>query len=63
MSTLKFYTERAADCRKQAEVSSLENVRVRCLNAALAWDGMADRVRRTQAYREEDAVRKAGVVQ
>lgn len=61
MSTLQFYTERAADCRRQAEVTNLTNVRARCLSAACAWDDMADRVRRTQIYREEDALRKMGV--
>lgn len=60
MSTLQFYTERAADCRRQADSTKLENVRARCLSAADAWDEMADRVRRTQVYREEDAARKAG---
>jgi hypothetical protein len=59
MSTLQFYTERAADCRRQADVTNLVNVRERCLSAASAWDDMADRVRRTQVYREEDAARKA----
>jgi len=61
MSTLKFYIERAADCRQQAETTNLTNVRARCLSAASAWDDMADRVRRTQVYREEDALRKVGV--
>lgn len=60
MSTLQFYTERAADCRRQADATNLKNVRARCLSAAGAWDDMADRVRRTQIYREEDAARKAG---
>lgn len=60
MSTLKFYTERAADCRRQADATNLENVRARCLSAADAWDDMADRVRRTEVYRREDAARKAG---
>jgi len=60
MSTLQFYTERAADCRRQADATNLSNVRARCLSAASAWDDMADRVRRTQVYREEDAARKAG---
>jgi len=60
MSTLQFYTERAADCRRQAEGTALLNVRERCLSAADAWDNMADRVRRTQVYRVEDAARKAG---
>jgi hypothetical protein len=60
MSTLQFYTERAADCRRQADATDLENVRARCLSAASAWESMADRMRRNQVYREEDAARKAG---
>jgi len=59
MSILEFYNERAAQCRAEAEGSKLVNVRDRCLSAAWAWDNMADRVRRTQSYRVEDAARKA----
>ena len=59
MSTLAFYSERAAQCRAEAAGSSLLNVRNRCLSAAAAWDSMAERVRRTQTYRDEDAARKA----
>jgi len=59
MSTLNFYTERATQCRAEAEATNLVNVRARCLSAASAWDDMADRVRRTQIYRIEDAARKA----
>lgn len=59
MPTLQFYTERAEDCRRQADATNLHNVRARCLSAADAWDEMADRLRRTQVYRDEDAVRKA----
>jgi hypothetical protein len=59
MSILEFYNERAAQCRAEAEGSKLVNVRDRCLSAAWAWDNMADRVRRTQSYRLEDAARKA----
>jgi hypothetical protein len=58
MPTLEFYSERAADCRRDAELTGLANVRDRCLSAASAWDDMADGVRRTQAYRAADAVRK-----
>jgi len=58
MSTLEFYNERAAKCRAEAADSKLVNVRERCLSAASAWDQMADRVRRTQTYRLEDATRK-----
>lgn len=59
MSTFDFYNERAAQCRAEAEGSKLVNVRDRCLSAASAWDNMAERVRRTQTYRVEDAARKA----
>jgi hypothetical protein len=58
MSTLDFYNQRAADCRRDADQTQLVNVRDRCLSAAAAWDNMADRVRRTQTYRVEDAARK-----
>jgi hypothetical protein len=59
MSTIEFYNQRAAECRAQADGSKLSNVRERCLSAASAWDSMADRVRRTETYRVEDAARKA----
>ncbi len=59
MSTFDFYAERAAQCRAEADSTRLVNVRARCLSAASAWDDMADRVRRTQNYRMEDAARKA----
>jgi hypothetical protein len=59
MPTLNFYAERAAQCRAEADGALLVNVRARCLSAASAWDDMADRVRRTENYRIEDAARKA----
>jgi len=58
MSTLDFYAARAAQCRAEADSTTLVNVRARCLTAASAWDDMADRVRRTHTYRVEDAARK-----
>jgi hypothetical protein len=58
MSTLEFYDTRAAACRAEAASSQLQNVRQRCLTAASAWDEMADRARRGQTYRVEDAARK-----
>jgi hypothetical protein len=59
MATLEFYNERAAQCRAEAASTKLANVRERSLSAASAWEEMADRVRRTQTYRVEDAARKA----
>lgn len=59
MSTLEFYTERAAHCRSEAEQSTLNNVRERNFNAALAWDAMAERLHRTNAHREANAAARA----
>jgi hypothetical protein len=58
MSTIDFYTERAADCRTQAEAATLANVRNRCLSSAAAWDTMAGRVRQTQSFRAENEASK-----
>ncbi len=58
MSTLKFYNERAAACRAEADGSKLLNVRERWMSAAVAWDEMAAGMRRTEAYRVVDAARK-----
>ena len=60
MSTLQFYQERAQQSRKEAQDATLDNVRDRCLSAAQAWDAMADRVKRTQVYRDGHAAARAG---
>lgn len=59
MSTLEFYAERAAQCRRDAEASTLTNVRQRNLDAAEAWDAMADRLVRTNAHREANEEARA----
>lgn len=59
MSMLKFYIERAEECRRAAAATKLDNVRQRCLTAAQAWENMAERVRRTEAYRADGDARKA----
>ena len=58
MATLEFYNQRAVACRAEADGSKLLNVRERWLSAAVAWDEMAAGMRRTEAYRAEDAARK-----
>ena len=62
MSTLAFYQERAAQCRREADDSTLDNVRARCLSAAQAWDNMAARMEKMQSFRTADAARKAETV-
>jgi len=59
MSTLEFYAARAAECRNDANAATLDNVRDRNLNAALAWEAMADRLVRTNAHREANAAARA----
>jgi hypothetical protein len=58
MSLFEVYTERAAECRREAEKTLLPNVREQCLRSALAWEDMADRARLAEKYRAEEAKRK-----
>jgi len=55
----EFFLARAAEARRDAEASTLANVRERCLRAADAWTVMADRAERSERHREADAARKA----
>ena len=60
MSThYQFYRERAAEARRDAGQTSLDNVRERCLRAAAAWEQMAARVERTDRMRAEAEAKKA----
>jgi hypothetical protein len=47
------YRERAAWQRADAETASLDNVRDRCVRAAIAWEAMADRAERVGVKRRE----------
>ncbi len=58
MSTRTFYTERAAECRRDADAASLANVKQRNLDAAMAWDAMAERLSRTEAHREANLAKR-----
>ncbi len=60
MTSLQFYLERAAQSRQEAGEASLANVRDRCLSAAMAWEGMAARMQRTQEYRDHYTAARAG---
>jgi hypothetical protein len=53
-----FYAARAAEARTQAEAATLDNVRERCLRAASAWEAMADRAGRGEAFRTKQAAEK-----
>jgi hypothetical protein len=58
-ATQKFYSDRAAQARREADSAGLDNVRDRHLRAAAAWDVMAARLLRTEKMRAETEVRKA----
>ena len=57
--TQQFYRDRADDARRDADATSLDNVRDRFLRAAAAWDSMAARLARTERNRAETEARKA----
>lgn len=58
MATIEFYLARAADCGRDADKSTLDNVRERMLNAQAVWLDMAERLERTNESRAADASRK-----
>ncbi|HEX4737136.1 MAG TPA: hypothetical protein VH331_06205 [Allosphingosinicella sp.] len=45
------YAARADEARAEAEGTSLDNVRERCLRSAAAWEAMAARARRSDTMR------------
>lgn len=62
MSEAPLYRARAEECRSQADETSLQNVRERCLRAAAAWVAMAERGERADAMRAEQEKAKANSV-
>jgi hypothetical protein len=54
----EFFLARAAEARAEAEAAILANVRDRCLRAAAAWSGMADRAERTEKQRAKTEAEK-----
>jgi hypothetical protein len=59
MTLLESYLGRAAECRREAQASTLVNVRERCLSSAMAWEEMATRAEQTALYRTNEDARKA----
>lgn len=58
MTLLQTYIDRAAECRRDADVATLARVRDRCLGSALAWENMADRAKVSEIYRVNEVQRK-----
>ena len=59
MTDKETYLTRAAEALKDADSTTLENVRNRCLRSAAAWTEMAERAERTERMRATLAAAKA----
>ena len=58
-SNLQFFLARADEARVQAEEATLDHVRERCRRSEAAWTMLADKARRSEQLRSEEAERKA----
>lgn len=58
-ATSDFYLARAAQSQREADETTLDNVRDRCLRAESAWRAMADRLLRSETERQRQAADKA----
>jgi hypothetical protein len=61
MSSLEFYHARAEQCARDAEATSLVNVKELHLNARSVWLDMAERLERTTEERAVVAAHKAEI--
>ena len=58
-SNLQFFLDRAAQAHDEAEAATLDHVRERCRRSEAAWTVLADKAKRSEQLRIEEAVRKA----
>ena len=58
-SNLQFFLARAEQARSEAEAATLDHVRERCRRSEAAWTVLADKARRSEQLRVEEAKRKA----
>ena len=58
-TNLQFFLARAAQAREEAEAATLDHVRERCRRSEAAWTVLADKARRSEQLRIEEAKRKA----
>ena len=57
--TLDFFLARAEQARVEGEAATLTHVRERCQRSEAAWQALADKAKRSERLREEEAKRKA----
>ena len=58
-SNLDFLRARAEPARVEGEAATLAHVRERCQRSEAAWSALADKAKRSERLREEEANRKA----
>lgn len=58
-SNLQFFLARAEQARSEAEAATLDHVRERCRRSEAAWTVLADKARRSEQLRIEEAKRKS----
>lgn len=57
-SSLEFFLARAAQAAAEADAATLDHVRERCRRSEAAWMALADKAKRSEKLRAEDAQRK-----
>ena len=58
-TNLDFFLARAEQARVEGEAATLTHVRERCQRSEAAWQALADKAKRSERLREEEAKRKA----
>jgi hypothetical protein len=58
-SNLEFFLARAAQARAEGDEATLTHVRERCQRSEAAWQALADKAKRSERLREEEARRRA----
>jgi hypothetical protein len=58
-SNLQFFLDRAAQAHEEAEAATLDHVRERCRRSEAAWTVLANKAKRSEELRIEEAQRKA----
>ena len=62
-TNLQFFLTRAEQARAEGDAATLEHVRERCRRSEAAWTALADKARRSEQLRVEEAERKAALVE
>ena len=60
-ANLEVFRARAAQARAEAEAAPLDQVRERCRRSEAAWTALADKAKRSELLRVEEAERKAAI--